>query len=320
MAKLTKRRTALIHSHRRKTDLRGSVKKPTIDVIYKVKLKNIYDIEMRSVERSINKHIVPILPELIQKQDGISEIFDRFKKAFRFAFVDHFGALLVGGEPDTLLYSKKIIKKVDTVISGANKNHKKRFNDAYKRLAGVNPVETEAGLKDQLEVASIENVQRITTLSKDYFAEIQQSVFTGLRSGTANKTVVAEIEEIIERRGDSKKINAKLIATDQIQKLNGELDKIRQKSNGGTRYIWRTRKNQRVRDDHEDLDGAVFEWGDPPITVTSGRRSDERNEPGQDINCKCRAEMVVEDILGIKNDKIKRAEEKTEKLKSQDRL
>ncbi len=53
---------------------------------------------------------------------------------------------------------------------------------------------------------------------------------------------------------------------------------------GVTRYIWKTSKDQRVRDSHAHLDGKVFFYNDPPIVdAARGRRAN----PGQDYNCRC---------------------------------
>lgn len=53
-----------------------------------------------------------------------------------------------------------------------------------------------------------------------------------------------------------------------------------------THYIWRTRRDRRVRSQHADREGRVFSWNDPP---TGGH-------PGEDFNCRCTAEPYYPEV------------------------
>lgn len=320
--KQSKRRIALISSHRKRKDLRGRVPYTEFTPVIRERFKRVFDTEIRRAKAEVNQKIVPNLDLLVQRENALSAtgIFDRFKKYFREINISFFGGLVTGGEPNTALYGKRVKRKLRPIVGSANRQHKDQFKTIFNSLAGVNPIEDEPGLKDELELMVVENVGRITTLSEDYFNRIEGIILDAIRSGTANKSVIKDTQKVIDDAGATMVSRANLIANDQLQKLNGNLDKIRQKANGGTRYIWRTRGNARVRDDHRVLNGAIFEWGNPPITVTTGKRAGERNEPGQDIRCKCQAQMVIEDILGQRTKKIIEAEKKTEKLRQMGRL
>lgn len=45
-------------------------------------------------------------------------------------------------------------------------------------------------------------------------------------------------------------------------------------------YIWRTKKDDRVRSKHAEREGEIFNWHIPP----------EGGHPGEDYNCRCQAE------------------------------
>lgn len=320
------KRKALISEHRKKS--RGSLTGSPLPPHIRLSFKKVHTSEIEKAISIVNKRLKPHLDLLIAddetvRLDARSSIVQRFKDIFRAIFVEHFGGLVTGGDPNLAMFGRRVKKKLDPKIDAADKSHKKTFTKEFKRVLGVDPIGKEPGLEEHLRLTSDDNVNKITTLSSNYFEEIQDSVTRALRSGTGNKSVVKEVQAIIDKAGDNSRARAKLIATDQIQKLNGDLDKKRQQANGGSRYYWRTRRNARVRDkansngysDHAQLEGAVFEWGQPPITVFKGKRSGERNEPGQDILCKCLAEMVIDDLLGKKSKKLIAAEEKTAKLR-----
>ncbi|MDB2683091.1 phage minor head protein [Alphaproteobacteria bacterium] len=63
-----------------------------------------------------------------------------------------------------------------------------------------------------------------------------------------------------------------------MRKLNEQLN---QQDKTG-RYIWRTVKDDRVRDDHAEREGKIFLWGQPP----------EGGHPGEDFNCRCWMESI----------------------------
>lgn len=109
---------------------------------------------------------------------------------------------------------------------------------------------------------------------------------------------VRTIAEAIQKNFRTTKTKARLLARDQIGKLNGELNQHRQESIGGKRYRWRTARDLRVRGnpsglypnakhDHWKREGKIFSWANPPAG----------GHPGQDFECRCYAEMVMEDVL-----------------------
>ena len=85
--------------------------------------------------------------------------------------------------------------------------------------------------------------------------------------------------------GKSTKKRAKLIARDQTQKVNAAVTQGRQSNLGVTEYIWRTSSDERVRESHKSKNGKRFRWDSPPA---------DTGHPGQDIQCRCVAEPVIE--------------------------
>lgn len=104
-------------------------------------------------------------------------------------------------------------------------------------------------------------------------------------------------EELQERLGMTKR-RAELIARDQTLKASGQLQQARQEQVGIRRYVWTTSLDERVRDDHERLEGRVFSWDDPPVTnfseVMRGR-PERRGHPGSDFQCRCTADPILDD-------------------------
>jgi uncharacterized protein with gpF-like domain len=270
--------------------------------------------------RLVKDKLLPMLPKLpgFQRAD-IAGDADRINEIMNSILNRFFGGMLSKDQPNLGRYGRavasKIVLPMQAQVDGFSQV---RFTRQFKRISGVAPLQFAPELSDALEVAGDQNVNKITTVSSKYFDDIREMTNQALRKGTS----VKELAEDIRILTDSTKTQSKLIAIDQVQKLNADLERTRQQANGIKRYIWRTRKNARVRSksnssgfsDHQGLEGAVFDYGFPPVTVLKGKRAGERNNPGMDINCKCWQEPVIEDLTGKVTPQLIAAEDKTRKL------
>ena len=81
--------------------------------------------------------------------------------------------------------------------------------------------------------------------------------------------------------------HANLVARDQINKLNGNLNQTRQDQAGITKFRWITQGDDRVRPSHEEINGNEYAWatGAPEIGGAL---------PSQPVGCRCHAEAIVD--------------------------
>lgn len=143
-------------------------------------------------------------------------------------------------------------------------------------------INVRAGELDQLLKAwARENVTLIGSIDSRYFDDIQKVVIEAVANGTAT----TDVRRLLEERYAVSRSRAKLIARDQIAKLNGQVTEHRQRSAGVSRYQWNTSGDERVRPSHAKLDGEVFRWDDPPSI----------GHPGQDFQCRCVALPIVDE-------------------------
>jgi len=131
------------------------------------------------------------------------------------------------------------------------------------------------------------NVGLIKTIPQESLSQMRQLVLEGYRSGKPTTSIVKDIQEVY-RLGRS---HARLIARDQIAKLNGQIARQQQEDAGVTEYTWSTSGDSRVRPSHRALDGKRFSWNDPPVVDTkTGRRC----HPGEDYQCRCVALAIFD--------------------------
>jgi SPP1 gp7 family putative phage head morphogenesis protein len=136
------------------------------------------------------------------------------------------------------------------------------------------------------------NVALINGLIDDTQKAIVMKIANGVRNGATAGQIARSIEKNIgEDNGIYKTVRTKLalIAQDQINKLNGQLNMLRQQAIGISKYTWRTRLDDRVRDYDAKKEGEIYSWDNPP----------EGGHPGEKINCRCFGEPVLSKKLQI---------------------
>ena len=173
-------------------------------------------------------------------------------------------------------------------------------------------------VKTTLALATLEAANLIKTIPRDYLGKVAQAVndtFRGvpLPEGRSLSQHIAHTYDVSDKR-------AVVIARDQTSKLIGSLNKVRQESVGIEEYTWSTVKDSRVagnpagrypppksgkwsagHHNHWKMQGARCKWADPTVYSTDGgktwvsRPADVAvGHPGHEIQCRCRAQPVID--------------------------
>ena len=171
-------------------------------------------------------------------------------------------------------------------------NTAKRGMKKTTKAVGVDaqPFLHDRGLRDYFQNIVDENVGLIRSITR----EKQEPLKNGLVSLITADAPASQIAKMIQDKFNTSKSKARMIARDQVGKLNGRINQYRQQQLGGRRYIWRGSRDERERADHLRLEGTIQSWDKPPIV---DRKTGRRGHPGEDYQCRCRAEMVLEDVL-----------------------
>lgn len=151
-----------------------------------------------------------------------------------------------------------------------------------------------------------ENVDLIQGFGSQTQQRMRERVARAIREGTNGK----QLRDIIQRTFGVSESRARLLARDQVGKLNGDLNRNRQTRAGVTQYKWLTVNDERVRGKkrskngkivgrgrHWQLHGKIFSWDKAPQVSTDGRHE----HPGGDYQCRCQAIPVIDfDTIGKK--------------------
>ena len=153
-----------------------------------------------------------------------------------------------------------------------------------KAALGVDVVAHDRTVPALIENFAANNVALIKDIGNSVAAKTELAVSRAIADGTLHGDLAEELKTI--GYGETR---AALIARDQIGKLSGQINAVRQKELGATRFTWRTVGDERVRDAHDEIDGDEFEYN-------AGGHPTE-GLPGEAILCRCYAEPIFDDIL-----------------------
>ena len=123
------------------------------------------------------------------------------------------------------------------------------------------------------------------TAIKDLRRDVKKTIFQGQRYETMVKT--------IQKSYGVSQNKAKFLARQETNLLMAKFKESRYTDAGVKKYKWGTvagSANHPVRPMHKALEGKIFSWNNPPVTDEKGNR----NNPGQDYNCRCFARPIVE--------------------------
>lgn len=249
---------------------------------YYVELKPILQAAKAAVERVL----LPKLEQIIRIRDanrpkGDSRSVEEFLKGRLDSWVDEIESAMTKARIQfEQIFTIPILRtKANQQAIKINRANHVGFDKGFEKVLGVPPIKIEAWLQEEIKAFTKTNVELIKSIPQTYFNQVEDTVSRMVQQGKMTDDIKAEIE----RRYQVSESRAALIARDQTNKFNGSLTQLRQQEVGITQYEWSTSLDERVREEHADREGDVFDWNDPP----------EDGHPGQAINCRCSALGII---------------------------
>lgn len=176
-------------------------------------------------------------------------------------------------------YAQSIAPIADNLATDVVKKQAKKSDEQLAQLIftlnGIDftSVMTDEGILDAVNTAITANSTLIKSIPQEYLNKVEQAVLAGLQGGT----LATDLEEDLLKIEGLTENRAKLIARDQLGKINSRISQIRQESLGIEGYTWSSSRDKRVRPEHRARNGKTYKWSEPPPD----------GHPGQAIRCRC---------------------------------
>lgn len=234
--------------------------------------------QMRAaVDKVVLAQLAPILRQARFENTRFDNYVDDLEKTFG-------DVRVVYGEEIPVERIERDVKDIGGAVDQQNASS---FTAKIRAVTGVDVFASSPGLRNALNLWARQNVTLITTLSDEYFKDIERIVTDGVEAGKSLPTLTKEIQE----RTNTTKNRAKLIARDQVGKLTAKLTARRATEIGVKRFRWVTSMDDRVRASHRALNGKIFSYEE-------GAEVDGQKGvlPGEPINCRCSLSPILSSI------------------------
>jgi len=244
------------------------------------------------VRNIIDDNIVKSLPSIMSQVETGRPRADSHSDDIGEDVRDLFIATRIQAERDISSFEiNAMVQSTAAEMNGWNKN---QITRVVKQGLGVDLFMGEPWLKEELLIFTTNNVNLIKNVNAAFINETETIVFDGMRRGLRHEEIAKQIlgtgKDELNHVSKFKraKTRANLIGRDQINKLNGNLTKLRQTDIGVKKYTWIDVGDTRVRHSHEARGGQVYTWK---------KGSELGTHPGDEIQCRCYAEPIFDDLL-----------------------
>lgn len=230
-----------------------------------------------------------------------SQLFDRFMETQKAEFEAGNGANFLAG--------------IFGTASKVNEFNDKEWQKFVQVAIGQAFHPSEVWVGPMLDEWAEENFARVKTLSTAGIARMNTTVANAVQNGLGYRAVMRELR----KTEDISVKQSKLLARDQIGKLNGALNAQRQEEAGVDFYEWQTVGDERVRGNpaglypkakpsHFAIDGKICRWDDPSVFAEPNPADGvlvwkprtgamPKAHPGEEIQCRCAAIPYMEPLF-----------------------
>lgn len=161
-----------------------------------------------------------------------------------------------------------------------SETNKRQWHRILRKQYRVDVIKSESWLEPRLIEWERRNIALIESIPADYVQRLEGKIIDAVQRGMTAKQVTAIVLNVYPLP----KARARLIARDQVGKLNGQLTQLRQEALGVKEYIWRGVMDSRERASHVAHEKKRYLWDKPPK---------DTGHPGEDYQCRCTAEPVL---------------------------
>ena len=212
------------------------------------------------------------------RKDDITEEVDHFIEVIRAYALN-----------EVRVFIRSLFQKAQSI----NLFNKRIFARVFKSVA-----EESSSINAEIKMWISENTRLIKSIPEKMLDKVADTIYDSVR----NKRGIRELASILKRSFEVSKNRAKIIARDQISKLNGNITRARNLSLGITEYQWLSARDERVRHSHDVLESKICSWNNPEIYKNTAGDNKWKSRssiggvdlhPGQDILCRCTSVAII---------------------------
>lgn len=187
--------------------------------------------------------------------------------------------------------SNAILVSLGKTAEEAKEFGDKEFQKTIEKGIHVSPPVASEWWNDMRNSWAENNYTLIVSNAKNYVSKINTLTEQAIVNGWTTKKLKEEIKNATQSLSDK---HCKLLARDQMGKLNGQITQGQMQELGLEMYVWSTSADDRVRQSHQLMEGLLCRYDDASVcSYDNGKTWVKRPSgavelhPGQDIQCRC---------------------------------
>lgn len=205
-----------------------------------------------------------------------------------------------------------IMLGIGATANGIKKAVEREWGKQTEPVLGFQFNTSETWWSDLKQQWSETNYKLIKSIPQNYINRVNDLVEKAVTNGWSYQTLMADLKKIgVQTTG----YQVKLLARDQVGKLNGQISQAQQTDAGIETYIWQTAGDERVRGNptgrfpkavpsHHLMNGLLCRWDDATVySDDKGKTWKPRTSkmpkahPGMEIQCRCTAIPYMDDLV-----------------------
>lgn len=256
-------------------------------------LERAYGKDLMDVVKLIHAALQPLMTQLPSIMRDAAARFDGFDRRFLImdADVSRFDAddpgrrvrALANQARETLKTTLNVNRLEDLsrkYAQATSRFQKEQLVRQTRAALGVDLFTADSKVALMVDGFVTANVTLITNLPEQIIGRVEGKIADAVQKGDRYEDLANDLEKSFGMDED----RAARIARDQIGTAYGQINAARQQELGINKFIWRTSLDERVREEHADREGEIYDYDDPP----------DGELPGEPINCRCYAEPVFD--------------------------
>lgn len=228
----------------------------------------------------------------------MSKLFKPFLKALKGIYDPEKIKSITESTIESKTFNKKAEKVAMSMATMVYKDNVNNWRQAARKASRSKEIyallrkEEEEVHKSTLQELFDRNAKLIKTLPLDVSESVVDHIHKRSLEGVRAEKLAEEIKDMFPKKTKAK---ANLIARTETSKAGAALNQVRAEKLGYNWYVWRSSKDQRVRNAHDIMDGVVCKFRDPPEPERLNRQPSEgAYNAGEIYNCRCYAEALID--------------------------
>jgi SPP1 gp7 family putative phage head morphogenesis protein len=168
-----------------------------------------------------------------------------------------------------------------------------RENSQGRQIYAALQHELAGPIGSQVRLLTQHNAGLIRSIPLHIAQEVNEKVLRESMKGVR----ASEIAEMLKKQvPHMSNVKANLIARTETSKTSTALTQARSDYVGARWYVWRSSEDSRVRESHDNMDGVIVPWSNPPSpeALIGERSALGHYHAGGAPNCRCYAEPLID--------------------------